>query len=488
MAGHPLFLRNFRVRPPNVAFAAPAALAGRLAAVAALCGALVSLSCFDALTPRAGRRARIAVQPQFSPRDAAIYSRLAAIGLPVTTVHVVLVRPPSDTVADTSVTVTPGVDSIPLTIDVRLAQDQEQFDATIELLAGNVLLFVGTGPVVGYVLPLPGQEPSVIVPVWVGPGSQSTSIVISPGDTAIAINTSVALSATAYDAGNTAVTDDAFTSRYEWHVVDTTLGTIPLHGGSFTAKGVTGTTAVWVETANLLRDTVFITVTPPTPVPTSISVPDHFEMVQKGTTYAISATVLDQFGNTMSGVARNFVSRNTVIASVGSGGVVTAKAMGQTIIVANVTGTGLKDSLLVAVPKLGGPALFSSINQFTYATNTSITVSIFVDMRNSGKLLGSTTVDVTWDPAQLTYMSNANGNSGVVPTVNSSNTGSGTLTLAMADVNGFAGNVELLKVTFNTASTAQSGQLQLSARELHATDYTDLLPVTLQVTHPLAIQ
>src|SRR5438045_9297184 len=94
----PLFLRNFCVRlsRPSVALAAPATLAGRIAAVAALCGALVSLSCFDALTPRAGRRAQIAVQPHFSPRDAAIYSRLAAIGLPVNKVRLVPVRPPSD--------------------------------------------------------------------------------------------------------------------------------------------------------------------------------------------------------------------------------------------------------------------------------------------------------------------------------------------------------------------------------------------------------
>jgi hypothetical protein len=173
---------------------------------------------------------------------------------------------------------------------------------------------------------------------------------------------------------------------------------------------------------------------------------------------------------------------------VNASGVVTGKTMGQSVVVANVNGTGLRDSLLVVVPKVGGPALYSSINQFTYATNTTVTVTVLVDMRNSGKLLGSTTVDVHWDPAQLTYVSHANGTSGVVPTVNSSSAASGTLTLAMADVNGFAGNVQLLKITFQTASTAHAGQLQLSARELHATDYTDLLPVTVQVTHPLSIQ
>jgi hypothetical protein len=153
----------------------------------------------------------------------------------------------------------------------------------------------------------------------------------------------------------------------------------------------------------------------------------------------------------------------------------------------SVNGTSLNDSLLAVVPKATGLTLISSIDRFSYPVDTTMTVSIYVDTRSSGKLLGSTTVDVTWNPAQLQYVSNANGSSGVQPTVNATNAASGTLTLAMADVTGFAGKVELLRITFTAAHTVTSGQLQLSAREMHAADYTDLLPLTVQVTHPLIL-
>jgi len=59
--------------------------------------------------------------------------------------------------------------------------------------------------------------------------------------------------------------------------------------------------------------------------------------------------------------------------------------------------------------------------------------------------------------------------------------------LAMADVAGFTGRVELLRITFKSSSSATAGQLKLTARELNATDYSDLLPLTVQVLHPISV-
>ena len=131
--------------------------------------------------------------------------------------------------------------------------------------------------------------------------------------------------------------------------------------------------------------------------------------------------------------------------------------------------------------------LISSVDRFSYGRNTDVTVSIFMDMRSQTARLGSTTLDVDWNPAQLDYQSHANGGSGVSPTVNATTESTGRLTLAMADVTGFTGRVELLRITFRTSAAASAGVLALSAREISAADFTNLLGVTVQVSHAITV-
>ncbi|MGH2901212.1 MAG: hypothetical protein ACRDMZ_21225, partial [Solirubrobacteraceae bacterium] len=66
----------------------------------------------------------------------------------------------------------------------------------------------------------------------------------------------------------------------------------------------------------------------------------------------------------------------------------------------------------------------------------------------------------------------------------------GVLTLAMASVTGFAGRIELRRLTFKAASTlGKSGTLRLSASEVSAAGtFVDLLPKTAAVTYPLSIR
>src|SRR5947208_13161809 len=88
-------------------------------------------------------------------------------------------------------------------------------------------------------------------------------------------------------------------------------------------------------------------------------------------------------------------------------------------------------------------------------------------MRASAELLGSTSVNVTWDPSVLVYQAHADGGSGVSPAVNTSYAASGLLTLTMADPNGFGGRVELLRITFSAGSASgNTGQLSLTKSEV----------------------
>ncbi len=220
-------------------------------------------------------------------------------------------------------------------------------------------------------------------------------------------------------------------------------------------------------------------------VPSSIAFANGIEIVDVGSGKSAPAIVRAQDGTTMAGQAVTYTSRDAAIASVSSAGTITAVAKGQTVIVATLG--ALADSIRAVVAEPNGPVLVTSADRFRYPRDTTMTIAVFVDMRTSAKKLGSATIDVEWSPTQLLYQSHANGASGVSPTINAATTSTGKLTLAMADVTGFSGRVELLRITFKTATGAATGTLKAVARELNAHDFTDLLPLTVQVTHALVI-
>jgi len=69
--------------------------------------------------------------------------------------------------------------------------------------------------------------------------------------------------------------------------------------------------------------------------------------------------------------------------------------------------------------------VITDIAQFSYKTDTVLTVTVIIDMRDSGELLGSTTATVTWNPNLLFYQSAAGGSPGVTTYVNLSNVANG---------------------------------------------------------------
>ena len=204
----------------------------------------------------------------------------------------------------------------------------------------------------------------------------------------------------------------------------------------------------------------------------------------------LDVVVKDANGNTIPDPTVTFVSRNPAVASLSPGGVLNGVARGQSVVVATASGgSSPADSLLAVVAVSHGPVVMTDITQFNYSVNTTVTVTLIVDMRNSGELLGSTTVDVGWNPSLLTYVSSANGGSGVSPIINASNANTGLLTVAMADPSGFAGRAELVKITFTTPSFfLGSGTLTLTPTGITgAGTFTDLLPQTVAVSYPFAI-
>ncbi len=202
----------------------------------------------------------------------------------------------------------------------------------------------------------------------------------------------------------------------------------------------------------------------------------------------IDVVVKDADGNTIPNPAVTFASRNPLVASFSPGGVLNGLARGQSVVAATASGgSAPADSLLAVVAVPGGPVVITDITQFSYEVGTTFTATLVVDMRDSGELLGSTKVNVAWNPSVMMYQSHENGGSGVSPAVNATNAANGSLTLAMADPSGFAGRVELLRITFQAESLAGvAGSLTLAPSELTgAGTFTNLLPNTTSVTYPL---
>jgi len=223
--------------------------------------------------------------------------------------------------------------------------------------------------------------------------------------------------------------------------------------------------------------------------PSSLVLTPKSLIVDVGSTAGTTVTVQDPFGDPVANPLVTYVSRNPSAASVSAAGTVTGETRGQAVVTARAEGgSSPADSLLAVVAVPGGPVLMADIAQFSYQTNAVVTITVIMDMRASGELLGSTRVLVTWNPSVLAYQSHTNGGSGVSPTVNASNAASGSLALAMADANGFAGRVELLRITFRAGPVAGvAGYLGLATSEVAgAGTFTDLLAQTVAVTHPLA--
>lgn len=676
-----------------------------LLTITALVSAALSLSCSDNFLGGRGGRARIVLQSELSQRDAAIYRSLESFGLAVSTLHVVLTRAGTeDVVAEQSITLADGQDEVLVSMDVIITGTEELLTATIEMRSGETILFAGSLNVLARAGAAVGGPIPVLVPVWVGPGSQATHIEILPRNLTIPKTGSVAFTATAYDANGLPVGDPEYVSRWQWRVNDATLGTIPLAGGGglFVGANKDGVALVSVFTPNLLADTVRVTLVteapPPLiptqlfvarqpsatavagvafatqpvvhirdasgslvptdnttqvtatviggnavlggsatvtavngvatftnlsytlagpiaisftsvpsltgatsnsvvvgpgapaqltiatqpapiaspnvpfttqpvvhvldahgnhvtddnatrvtasrsagtgaltgtltvtaangvatftnlqygisetltvafaapgltgavsseviispPVPVSLTYGRALDVISIGATSTVPAVVRDATGAAMPGAPISYVSRAPGVAAVNATGVISGVAKGQAIVVATADGfPALTDSVLVVVADPNGPVVISSIDRFTYGAAQTVTLSVFVDFRASTRKLGSATIDVEWDPAQLAFQRIDNGASGVTPTVNTATAPIGILTMAMADVAGFGGRVEMLRITFTTSASPSLGQLRLVAREMTATiDFFNLLAVAVQVTHPLSIQ
>ena len=219
---------------------------GLARALVALGLLLTLVTCRDGIAPNL-EYARIAVAPVL-PSEAT----LAAFGLTIDRVRFVVVRPVSDTLADTTVALPPGATELALELRVPLVASPETLNVSVVALSGTIPLFAGTSPVR---VPTPPSPPEIPVTTYIGPAADS--VVILPRSPFLLLNDSLRLGAQAFN-GGVPVTQ-FFLS---WSTSDPTAAPINSFG-VLRAPAARG--AVWVRarTPSGATDSVTATFTPP---------------------------------------------------------------------------------------------------------------------------------------------------------------------------------------------------------------------------------
>jgi hypothetical protein len=233
----------------------------------------------------------------------------------------------------------------------------------------------------------------------------------------------------------------------------------------------------------------FTTVTIPGPA-TQIAFRQRIVTADINTSFTPDLTATDANGNAVPPSRLALFAKTPTIASPGANGAVTVIRTGQTFIVASSTGGGPPDSVLVVAVAPNGALISGDLARFDLRTDSTFTVALSIDLRTGPDKLGAATVRVRWDPTLLEFVSHAEGSPNVGAFVNTTNAGNGILTLAVANAAGLAGKTELVRLTLKTRSTVgKSGALAISALEVFsAGSFTDLLPRTTAVSHPLVLR
>ena len=260
--------------------------------------------------------------------------------------------------------------------------------------------------------------------------------------------------------------------------------------GRAAAKFTTGTTVgVNTVTATIAGSApATITLTTVAGPATTLSIRERIAFIDAGQRFTPEVTASDVNGNVVPPSQLLFEARTPVVVSLAADGSMTGIGLSQTLVV--VSSGAIRDSVLVVVTTPNGPVLQSDLTRLDVARDTTFTLPVILDMRTSAARLGATTVTVRWDPAQLVFVSHADGASNAGALVNANGVSQGMLSMAVASVAGLPGRIELRRLTFKAGATAgRTGTLRLIISELSAAGtFADLLPRTAAVSYPLSIR
>lgn len=335
--------------------------AAKRAGLALLLGLAVATCRDDPNGPGRGYRASLALAPVL-PQHAL---NLAAFGLAIDSLRVVIVRPPTDTVVDTTVAFAVDQDSISLALSLDLEATSEQFDVVLQLRGGGFVLFSAAATVDVHEGGAGSNEPLEIADfVYAGPGANVTTLLVTPVDSVIRLGDSLRFRVDALADGI------PVTQFYvSWSSSNAALAPINAHG-VLKAPNQRGAVIVTATTPNGATAAVPVTFVP---VPTSIvSVPPIPQNVLPGTLFGqLQARVLASDGLGVKGIPVTFQavsgggSVTNAIVVTDSGGFAATTA---------TSGTGTLSVFSATVAGVATPALFNVSVLAATATQLVFTV------------------------------------------------------------------------------------------------------------------
>jgi hypothetical protein len=205
------------------------------------------------------RRVSIGIVPVFSKAASAVFAQRATFpGVNFDHVHVVVTRPPSEAVIDTTIAFTPT--SATQTLDLTVpGAPGETFIATLEYTNTGALVYSGQEQVVSHAPDNPALSEVQTVPIkYVGPGANATRLTLSPKTVTLSAPATATFSVTATDATNAVVTN----TPIAWSVSDPTVASISA-AGVLTTNGKRGVVSVVATSVTSLTDNASVTVTLP---------------------------------------------------------------------------------------------------------------------------------------------------------------------------------------------------------------------------------
>ena len=185
-----------------------------------------------------------------------------------------------------------------------------------------------------------------------------TTVTISPTTAAVNVGATTTLSASVKDQNGNVMTGQTVT----WSTNNAPVATVNSSG---VVTGVSGGSATITATSSGKSGASSITVNaapPPPPVVTTVTVSPTTAAVNAGFTTTLTATVMDQNGNVMTGQTVTWSTNNAPVATVNSNGVVTGVSGGSATITATSSGKSGASSITVNAapppPPPGGTLLF----------------------------------------------------------------------------------------------------------------------------------
>jgi hypothetical protein len=209
--------------------------------------AALLLSCADHTGPREPVPAHLAVAPGFASAAAGI--------VPLAHGRILLTRVPSGDIAkDTVIALAPAQDSVDLSLTVMLLEPNETFLLTIALTTPAGDTAFRAGPI--EVTPSTGGAPTPVPVtfVYVGVGANAASVAIGTGAASVFIGDTVTLTATALDAGGTAIPG----TPIAWRSLDTLTATVPVEATGRVVGRASGSARIVAELLTGPADTALV--------------------------------------------------------------------------------------------------------------------------------------------------------------------------------------------------------------------------------------